>query len=327
MLAQREKQGYEEKKYKGKNGYGMLFLLLVLLVASVTALVFGFMQLADGSGALGGVLLGGGVLLFLLSLLGLCGLRVISPKEALVLTLFGKYVGTLREEGFFWINPFCSGVNPSVGPTTVTTVQGSVSISGLNKKISLKTMTLNNEKQTVNDELGNPIIIGTIVIWRVVDTAKAVFNVNNYKTYLSTQCDSAIRNVTRMYPYDVAKDGDEKSLRGSSQEVAETLKTDLQARVDTAGLEIMEVRITHLSYAPEIAAAMLQRQQAEAIIAARQKIVEGAVRKEEMALRNLSENGVVELDEERKAAMVSNLMVVLCGNRDAQPVVNSGSIY
>jgi len=188
-------------------------------------------------------------------------------------------------------------------------------------------MTLNNEKQKVNDQLGNPIIIGVVVIWKVVDATKAVFNVDNYKTFLSIQCDSTIRNVARLYPYDVAEDGEEKSLRGSSQEIADKLKEELQSRVDISGVEVTEVRITHLSYAPEIAAAMLQRQQAEAIIAARKKIVEGAVSMVEMALTNLSENNIVNLDEERKAAMVSNLLVVLCGNKDAQPIVNSGSIY
>ena len=194
-------------------------------------------------------------------------------------------------------------------------------------------MTLNNEKQKVNDQLGNPVIVGAVVIWRVVNPTKAVFNVNNYKTFLSIQCDSVIRNVSRLYPYDVADDGnpnndaDEKTLRGSTREVAEKMRHELQERVKDAGLEVSDVQITHLSYAPEIASAMLQRQQAVAIIAARQKIVEGAVGMVEMALDKLSENGVVELDEERKAAMVSNLLVVLCGNKDAQPIVNSGSIY
>lgn len=212
----------------------------------------------------------------------------------------------------------------------MTTVNGNTSFSfGGSRKISLKTMTLNNEKQTVNDERGNPIVIGTIVIWRIVDTTKAVFNVQNYRTFLGTQCDSATRNIARMYPYDLMDDDDqgEKTLRGSSQEIADMMKQDLQQRVAIAGLEILEVRITHLSYAPEIAAAMLQRQQAEAIVAARKKIVEGAVGMVEMALEQLQDERIVDLDEERKAAMVSNLLVVLCGNKDAQPIVNSGSIY
>ena len=198
------------------------------------------------------------------------------------------------------------------------------------KKISLKAMTLNNEKQKINDKLGNPIIIGIVVIWRVTNTAKAVFNVDNYKEFLSIQCDSALRNVVRLYPYDISEDGDgveEKSLRGSSQEIADILKEEIQKKVEIAGLEISEARITHLAYAPEIAAAMLQRQQASAIIDARKLIVEGAVGMVEMALNKLGENDIVTLDEERKAAMVSNLLVVLCGNKDAQPIVHSGSIY
>lgn len=188
-------------------------------------------------------------------------------------------------------------------------------------------MTLNNEKQKVNDELGNPIEIGTVVIWKVENATKAVLNVENYKKYLSIQCDAITRNAARRYPYDTSEGGDERSLRGSSQEVADIMKGELQEKVEDAGISIIEVRITHLSYAPEIASAMLQRQQAAAIIDARQKIVEGAVSMVEMALQKLSENEIVELDEERKAAMVSNLLVVLCGNKDAQPIVNSGSLY
>ncbi len=266
------------------------------------------------------------------------GLKIIKPNEALVLTLFGRYYGSIKHPGFFFVNPFVSSVNPvakseraaeKAAPKTmeqVMTVQlGGASLS--NKKISLKAMTLNNEKQKVNDALGNPIIIGVVVIWKVVDTAKAVFNVDNFAEYLSIQSDSALRNVVRLFPYDASDEEGEKSLRGSSKEVAEDLKKELMGKVEIAGLEILEARITHLSYAPEIAAAMLQRQQATAIIAARQMIVEGAVSMVEMALNQLSENSVVELDEERKAAMISNLLVVLCGNRDVQPIVNSGSLY
>jgi regulator of protease activity HflC (stomatin/prohibitin superfamily) len=261
------------------------------------------------------------------------GLKILKPNEALVLTLFGKYYGTLRGEGFYYVNPFVSAVNPAAKSENDTSVPlqasrgSSVSISIPNKKLTLKAMTLNNEKQKVNDASGNPIIIGIVVIWKVVNTAKAVFNVDNFKEYLSIQCDSALRNIVREYPYDASDEEGEKSLRGSSLEVAAKLKEEIQQKVEIAGLEILEARITHLSYAPEIAAAMLQRQQASAIIAARQMIVEGAVGMVEMALEQLSRNQVVELDEERKAAMISNLLVVLCGNRDAQPIVNSGSIY
>ena len=192
----------------------------------------------------------------------------------------------------------------------------------------MKALTLNNGKQKINDQLGNPIEIGVVVIWRVQNTAKAVFNVDNYMEFLSIQTDSALRNIVRLYPYDMADGGeDERSLRGSSQMVAEELKAEIQNKVEVAGLEILEARITHLAYAPEIAAAMLQRQQASAIIDARKMIVDGAVGMVEMALEKLSEGNIVELDEERKAAMVSNLLVVLCGSKDAQPIVNSGSIY
>ena len=204
-----------------------------------------------------------------------------------------------------------------------------------NKKISLKIMTLNNNRQKINDCLGNPVEIGIAVMWKVVDTAKAVFNVDNYKEYLSLQCDSALRNIVRIYPYDIAPgvdttgDGvaDEGSLRGSSEVVAGRIRDEIQQRVNEAGIKIIEARITYLAYAPEIAAVMLQRQQASAIIDARKMIVDGAVGMVEMALERLNENNVVTLDEERKAAMVSNLLVVLCGNHDAQPIVNSGSLY
>ena len=268
-----------------------------------------------------------------------------------MLTLFGKYVGTLRGEGFYFVNPFCTAVNPAAktrlgqsgdvdGASASVTAQlaksaaaGSGDAGG--KRISLKIMTLNNARQKINDCLGNPVEIGVAVMWRVVDTAKAVFHVDNYKEYLSLQCDSAVRNIVRIYPYDVAPnvdttgDGqaDDGSLRGSSEVVARRIREELQSKVGEAGLEILETRITYLAYAPEIAAAMLQRQQASAIVDARKMIVDGAVGMVEMALERLNEKQVVTLDEERKAAMVSNLLVVLCGNRDAQPVVNSGSLY
>jgi regulator of protease activity HflC (stomatin/prohibitin superfamily) len=281
------------------------------------------------------------IYLFLVGPILFGGLKVIKPNEALVLTLFGKYYGTLKNEGFFFVHPFATGMNPVAGaePTSGAVsakatspankaVAGSTSAQvSQRKKISLKAMTLNNDKQKINDALGNPIIIGVVVIWKVVNTAKAVFNVDNFNEYLSIQCDSALRNIVRLFPYDAPDDENEKTLRGSSQEVAQKMKEELQSKVDIAGLEILEARITHLSYAPEIAAVMLQRQQASAIIAARQMIVEGAVGMVEMALARLSEKEIVHLDEERKAAMVSNLLVVLCGNKDAQPVVNSGSIY
>ena len=321
---------YTEKPIKTINGFLMLFLILLLLLGSIAAFIFGPLLLAETNIPAMVALIVAGVIVLIVDLVLMCGLKILNPNEALVFTLFGKYHGTLKQDGYFWVNPFCEGINPGAQPASMTTVNGNTSFSfGGSKKISLKTMTLNNEKQTVNDERGNPIIIGTIVIWRIVDTTKAVFNVQNYRTFLSTQCDSATRNISRMYPYDLLEDDsiNEKTLRGSSQEIADMMKKDLQQRVAMAGLEILEVRITHLSYAPEIAAAMLQRQQAEAVVAARKKIVEGAVGMVEMALAQLNDDQIVNLDEERKAAMVSNLLVVLCGNKDAQPIVNSGSIY
>ena len=277
------------------------------------------------------------------------GLKIIKPQEALVLTLFGKYIGTLKEAGFYYVHPFSSAINPAaktrLGQSSdVDSGLGSkLAVSGGNmmitnqgsKKISLKVMTLSNSRQKVNDVLGNPVEISIAVMWRVIDTAKAVFNVDNFKEYLSLQCDSAVRNIVRIYPYDVAPgidttgDGepDEGSLRASSAVVAERIRREIQDKVEDAGLEILEARITYLAYAPEIAAVMLQRQQASAIIDARKMIVDGAVGMVEMALERLNANDVVKLDEERKAAMVSNLLVILCGNKDAQPIVNSGSLY
>ena len=336
----------EEIILKGKkNGMAVLLLTIVLyLIAFAGTIAFA---------AIGGW----AMILFIVCVLYLClgwiplmGLRVLKPQEALVLTLFGKYIGTLKGEGFYAVNPFCSAVNPAAktklnqsgdvdtpkSPLTIAHA-GSASAQAelASKRISLKIMTLNNSRQKINDCLGNPVEIGIAVMWRVVDTAKAVFNVDNYKEYLSLQCDSALRNIVRVYPYDVAQnvdttgDGvaDEGSLRGSSEVVARRIRDEIQSKVSEAGLEILEARITYLAYAPEIAAVMLQRQQASAIIDARKMIVDGAVGMVEMALERLSEKHTVELDEERKAAMVSNLLVVLCGNHDAQPVVNSGSLY
>jgi len=327
------------------NGMAVFILNILLMLASAAIFVFGMNFFESGLNS------SSGIALIIIGLIYFCilgpilfiGLKILKPNEAYVLTLFGKYYGTLKGPGFFFVNPFVASVNPSAltASTATLTAEGSMhdkkSASDyrkvINKKISLKTLTLNNDKQKVNDQLGNPIIIGIVVIWRVINTAKAVFNVDNYKEYLSIQCDSALRDVVRTYPYDIFSNNDdesdinEKSLRGSSQEVAVKLKNDIQSRVDIAGLEILEARITHLAYAPEIAAAMLQRQQASAIIDARQMIVEGAVGMVEMALNKLNDNGIVELDEERKAAMVSNLLVVLCANKEAQPIVNSGSIY
>lgn len=328
-------KNYEEKLLKAKRGMPRLFILLLLSLASLGLIIAGGVFSENEKMAIFSAvtIVTGFIFLFLVLPVLSIGFKIIGPNEARVLVLFGKYHGTLAKEGFFWVNPFCTSVNPTQKTSTdvatgiVSATSKTEKMQYVPKKISLKAMTLNNGKQKVNDLEGNPIEIGVIVIWRIVNTAKAVFNVDNYITFLSNQADSAIRQVARLYPYDINSEGDEKSLRGSSQEIADMLKSELQNRVDIAGIEVMEARISHLAYSTEIAAVMLQRQQASAIIAARQKIVEGAVGMVEMALNKLSENGIVKLDEERKAAMVSNLLVVLCGNKDAQPIVNSGTIY
>ncbi|MCR5233607.1 MAG: SPFH domain-containing protein [Lachnospiraceae bacterium] len=334
---------YTEKKL------GMPVLIGVIL-AYIFAL---FMCIAGGViseyvGFFGGFFAFIGIMVFIFGWIPLLGLKVLKPQEALVLTLFGNYKGSIKEPGFYFVNPFCTAVNPAAGTrlaqsgeasgksdTVTINTAATASVNVYSKKISLKAMTLNNGRQKINDCLGNPVEIGIAVIWKVTDTAKAVFNVDNYKEYLSLQCDSALRNIVRIYPYDVASDvdttgdgqADEGSLRGSAEVVAQRIKDEIQSKVSDAGLEIIEARITYLAYAPEIASVMLQRQQASAIIDARKMIVDGAVGMVEMALERLNEKDIVNLDEERKAAMVSNLLVVLCGNHDAQPVVNSGSLY
>ena len=326
-----------EKKAKTKNGILMLLMILAGFVVSTAAFVFGIIGLCEYYYVSGGILLAAGIIGWLVFCIMLAGLKNVNPNEALVLTLFGSYYGTIREAGYYFVNPFCSAIHPtpihadsaaslSTGNTGSTVTVQSTAMP--KKKVSLKTMTLSNSRQKVNDVMGNPIIIGVNVIWHVENPTKAVFNVENYNEFLSIQCDSTIRNIARLYPYDaIEDDSDEKTLRGSSQEIADMMQKELAERVVTAGLAIEEVRITHLAYAEEIAAAMLQKQQATAIIAARQKIVEGAVGMVKMAIDQLGEEEIVVLDEERKAAMVSNLLVVLCGNKDAQPIVNSGSIY
>lgn len=341
-----------EKIYTTKKlGMPMLLVIILGLIAATGMILFGF--IGEVSGALGAL----GILLWIILPICIGGLKVLKPQEALVLTLFGKYKGTLKGEGFYFVNPFCTAINPA--QFTQLGQSGDIAGSGgllgaltksgsgkettaefdaqmrASKKISLKVMTLSNSKQKVNDALGNPVEIGVAVMWRVVDTAKAVFDVDNYKEYLSLQADTAVRSVAKVYPYDIAPnvdttgdgEADDGSLRGSTELVAARIKEEIQKKVETAGLEIIDARITHLAYAPEIAAVMLQRQQAAAVVDARKMIVDGAVGMVEMALDKLNESDMVDLDEERKAAMVSNLLVVLCAGKDAQPVVNSGSLY
>lgn len=280
------------------------------------------------------------VFISILSLINYAGFKMVGPQEAIVLTLFGKYIGSIKSNGFYYVNPFVVSVNPAaktkLGQSAdVDKESKNPNVQQVNKKISLKVMTLSNSRQKVNDVLGNPVEIGIAVMWKVVDTASAVFNVDNYKEYLSLQCDAALRDIVRIYPYDVAQnvdttgDGvpDDGSLRGSSRVVAKRIKEEIQNRVEFAGLEIIDARITYLAYAPEIAQAMLRRQQASATVDARTMIVDGAVDMVKMALDKLSTEDIVDLDEERKAAMVSNLLVVLCSNNEVSPVVNSGSLY
>lgn len=339
----------QEHEVKAKNGLAVLFALIFIALAAIAIFVSGIMLY--NSKQISGALFALAIVIFVSATTGVpvlaIGFKVIQPEEALVLTLFGKYSGTLKREGFYWVNPFSVAVNPAaktkLGQSGDVNQTSALQIPKLsidfpqwvNKKISLKQMTLNNQRQKINDRLGTPVEIGIAVIWKVVDTAQAVFSVDNFKEFLSLQCDIALRKIVKIYPYDVAEnidttgDGipDEGSLRGSSEIVAERIKAEIQSNVKQAGIEIIEAQITYLAYAQEIAAAMLQRQQASAVIDARAKIVEGAVSMVEMALDKLNESGKVQLDEERKAAMVSNLLVVLCGNKDAQPVVNSGSLY
>lgn len=331
-------QNIEQKEIHPINGMSMLVVITIGLILSVGLIILGSILLEQNNSVLGGIILAIGIILVVIFPIMYSGLKIVGPNEALVLTLFGNYYGTILKPGYYYVNPFVSYNNPIFNKAYInrnkienndkTTVIPDITPK---KTVSLKSITLNNGTQKVNDVLGNPIIIGAVVIWKVTDPTKAVFNVDNYAEFLSIQTDSTIRNIARKYPYDDLDCEDEnmseKTLRSSSLEIANDMKDELIKRVQIAGLDIEEVRITHLAYAEEIAAAMLQRQQASAIIAARQKIVDGAVGMVKMAIDKLGEEEVVVLDEERKATMVSNLLVVLCSNKDTQPVVNSGSIY
>lgn len=266
------------------NGFFMLFLMLIF--AGIIWLLFSIGLVVPA------------IICIVLLVFSFPGFKLLKPQEAMVLTVFGKYIGTLRGAGLHYVNPLAQSVTLFV-------------------PISLKAMTLDNGKQKINDELGNPIEVGIIVIWEVQDTAKAMFNVDNYKTFLAAQCDSALRNIVRMYPYDSPEDSGLQSLRGDSQEISAKLKAEIQKNVKVAGLNIVDAKISHLAYSPEIAVAMLQRQQAAAIVDAKKAIVDGAVGMVEMALNKLSSNNVVNLDENQKAKMVSDLLVILCSNKEA----------
>lgn len=332
----------EQKEIQPKSGMGMLILITIGWLCSIGITVYGGILVANRGEGFDGVILALGIILTCIVPIFYAGLKVVGPNEALVLTLFGNYYGTIVKQGFYYVNPFVSFNNPVYyrerekirAIAAEARKRGQVETTRINAKktVSLKDITLNNGTQKVNDVLGNPVIIGAVVIWRVVNPTKAVFNVEDYTDFLSIQTDSTIRNIARMYPYDLMDVEEEqyeteKTLRGSAQEIADSMKEELAKRVEFAGLEIEEVRITHLSYAEEIAAAMLQRQQATAVIAAKQKIVDGAVSMVKMAIDKLGDDEIVVLDEERKAAMVSNLLVVLCSGKETQPVINNGSIY
>ncbi|MBM3317308.1 MAG: SPFH domain-containing protein [Candidatus Eisenbacteria bacterium] len=286
----------QEHKVPTAPGIPLLFVFLVLLVGSPLLAILS---------AVAANFVGFAVWMFLLlvDIFLLTGLFVVNPNEGVVAQLFGRYVGTARKPGLQWVSPFCS-----------------------RRRVSLRVRNFESGKLKVNDHAGNPIEIAAVVVWRVVDTAEAIFEVDNYEHFVQVQSEAAVRNLATSHPYDAHEEG-QVSLRSHTNEVAEQLKGEVQQRLGKAGVEVIESRISHLAYAPEIASAMLQRQQASAIIAARQKIVEGAVGMVEMALDMLSSKAVVSLDEERKAAMVSNLLVVLCSDRHTQPVVNTGTIY
>ncbi len=329
-----------EKEIQGWSGYVALFVLIAVLLLSTAFIIYASVVFEDdGNVPLYVFEMVLFILVFTAGCIGFAGLKTVKPNEAYVFSLFGKYYGTLKTEGFRYVNPFVSANagtkidNSGMDELISGLKKGKASVTLVRKSVSMRMQTFVNGVQKVNDKLGNPVMVGAVVVWRITDPTKAVFVVDDYKEFLSNQADSIIRNVARLYPYDnMSEDdsdisADELTLRGSSQEIADRMKGELQERVASAGLEIIDVRINQLSYAEEIAAAMLQRQQAVAIIAARKKIVEGAVSMVEMALDQLKKDNVVEFDEDKKAQMVSNLLVVLCGNKDAQPVVNSGSIY
>jgi regulator of protease activity HflC (stomatin/prohibitin superfamily) len=285
-----------------KNGWTVLFALIFSLLADIALLVYSIILTDAGyTEAVWGIIITS--LLIVVIIILMAGFFIVEPNEAVVLLLFGKYKGTEKNAGFKWANPFLT-----------------------KKKISLRSRNFNSDKLKVNDKKGNPIEISAVVVWKVRDTAQTVFEVDNYIEYVHVQSESAVRHLATAYPYD-SSEGEELSLRSSIDEVSEALAIEIRDRVKASGVDIEEARINHLAYAPEIAQAMLQRQQAEAIIAARQKIVEGAVSMVEMALDKLKEQGVVELDEERKAVMVSNLMVVLCSDKATQPIINTGTLY
>lgn len=328
-----------EREVKAMSGWGMLAAVIIILLAGITLLVVAGVLGDDGNLSAAGVwaLVGPGIVLLLLGSVLSFGFFTLEPNQTRVLVLFGAYKGTVRAGGFRWANPFYS--NGPVAKATADGRGGEGAAAAAKKsstprtikklpryKVSVRARTLNGPKLKVNDRRGNPVEIATVVVWRVRDTAQAVFDVDDLEVYVETQSETALRHLASSYAYDHGEEN-EITLRSNVDEVSQALKDELEQRLARAGVLVEEARLTHLAYAPEIAQAMLRRQQAEAVIDARQKIVHGAVSMVDMALRELAEKGVVELDSERKAAMVSNLMVVLCGESEVHPVVNAGTLY
>lgn len=318
------------------NGWMLLPLMIGALLADIGLGIFAVAHGVNTTGQPHGILLLTSLLLLPVCIILLTGFFTLQPNEARVLVLFGSYRGTVRESGFHWGNPFYTNGGQGMA-AQMAEMQASVAaakagaVTPVSKKmgrnkISLRARTLNGERLKVNDKRGNPIEIAAVVVWRVADTAQAMFDVDNYESYVVTQSESALRHMASQYAYDNGEDN-EATLRGHVEEVSQALRAELAERLAKAGVVVDEARLTHLAYAPEIAQAMLRRQQAEAVIAARQKIVHGAVSMVDMALKELAEKQVVQLDDERRAAMVSNLMVVLCGESEVHPVVNTGTLY
>ena len=335
MNTKSEKAASTERNANAISGWAMLTVNLALLFGATMSLIWIIVQAAKTNNPALLVWLVAAIFLEILAVILLCGHFTLQPNEARVLILFGEYKGTVRASGFWWANPFYSRIRAKI-PLHPATVNAQAGAHGGNvtnvvhltrsTKISLRAQNFNSDKLKVNDKRGNPIEIAAVVVWRVDETAKAAFDVDDYESYVHIQSEAAIRHIASLYAYDRG-DEHEPTLRESADEVATALKKELQERLDKAGVAIEEARLTHLAYAPEIAQAMLRRQQAEAVIAARQKIVHGAVSMVDMALRDLAEKAVVKLDDERKAAMVSNLLVVLCGESEATPVINTGTLY
>lgn len=336
-----------EKKIKAKSGYGMLAIVAVLLIVIVGLFIWSVAGMAGtpegiDTPAVYGWGLGVSIFAFLLWFIPLSGFFSLQPDQARVCILFGKYVGTVRDEGFFWANPFYSrsmGGSAGIGEMLELEMSDSKAAKAAAQKaakgnpttISTRVRTLNGERLKVNDKMGNPIEIANVVVWHVADTAKALFDVDDYQSYVAMQAETALRHVASIYAYDHAEENSDSmdaiTLRANVEEVSTALKHELSQRLAPAGVTVDDARLTHLAYSPEIAQAMLRRQQAEAVIAARKKIVEGAVSMVDMAVKEMAAGGTIELDEERKAQMASNLMVVLCGESEAHPVLNAGSLY